>query len=64
MELSDRSDLERIIACLLQREDTNIKEKEQRVLFGIIYNYLPIELTYNEKYKYNHLPIVKIWTGR
>ena len=66
LDRDDRCDLERIIACLLQSEDkiTNEIEKKDRVLFGNIHNYLPVGLTYNEKEKYNHLPIVKIWTGR
>ena len=55
----DRSNFERIIACLLQKE-----EGKKEVLFGNIHNYLPIGLTYNEKYKYSHLSIVKVWTGR
>ena len=55
----DRSNFERIIACLLQKE-----EGKKEVLFGNIHNYLPIGLTYNEKDKYSHLSIVKVWTGR
>ena len=56
-----RCGFERIIGCLLQ---INIKEPS---LFGSIFNYCKWGLSYDKyiKNEYSeHLPIIKVWTGR
>ena len=54
----NRSSFERVIGCLLQmNEKTN-------VLFGTIHNYCVVGITFNELNNYNHLPLIKIWSGR
>jgi len=54
----DRECFERVIACLLQK-DLKIES-----MFGSIYSYIHWGIKMNDIYKYNHLPIIKIWTGR
>jgi len=54
----NRMSFERVIACLLQKEDTG------GTLFGDIHQYCPWTLPYHERHNYPHLPIVKIWSGR
>jgi hypothetical protein len=54
----NRCSFERVIACLLQ------KEGETKILLGDIHKYCPNKITFNEIDKCNHLPIIKIWTGR
>jgi hypothetical protein len=54
----DRKCFERIIACLLQ------KNYKKETLLGSIHRHQEWNLTFNDKGKYNHLPLVKIWTGR
>ncbi len=58
----DACALERIFACLLQIE----KEEQDKdiVLLGNIYKYIKWGIKYEEKDKFKHLPLIKIWTGR
>ena len=58
----NRCSLERVIACLLQfnNSDQNIPQS----LFGDIHLYLPCKITINDIDKHTHLPIIKVWTGR
>ena len=54
----DRMAFERVIACLLQIEN------KSSPVFGDIHRYCPWGITFNEKENYNHLPFIKVWTGR
>ena len=54
----DRECFERVIGCLLQK-DLKIKS-----LYGCIYRYIQWGIKMKDIGKYNHLPIIKIWTGR
>lgn len=54
----NRCSFERVFACLLQ-----INEKRETLL-GNIHKYCEWETPFQEKDKYSHLPLTKIWTGR
>ena len=54
----NRCSFERVIACLLQ------KHCEKQTLLGDIHNYCPWNMTFNQIGDYNHLPLIKCWTGR
>jgi hypothetical protein len=54
----NRCSFERVLACLLQ------KEYKKEVLLGNIHKYVKWGVKFNDKDKYNHLPIIKIWSGR
>lgn len=62
----NRMSFERVIACLLQ------KNGDKETLFGDIFKYvgrigkekIPNKLSFKDKDKYNHLPFIKIWSGR
>lgn len=54
----DRECFERVIACLLQ------KHSLKYTLFGNIHAYCHWGITFNEKNNWEHLPIIKVWTGR
>ncbi len=54
----NRCSFERVIACLFQ------KEGKVSVLFGNILKYCPWGIGFDQRDKFNHLPITKIWTGR
>jgi hypothetical protein len=54
----NRCSFERVIGCLLQ------KEYKKDVLLGNIHEYVKWGVEFNEKENYNHLPIIKVWTGR
>jgi hypothetical protein len=55
---NNRCIFERVIACLLQ------KEGNKETLFGNIHSYCPWGIKFNEKKNWEHLPIIKVWTGR
>lgn len=55
---NNRSAFERVIACLLQ------KNEKKETLFGNIHNYCRWGITFDQKENYKHLPITKVWTGR
>jgi hypothetical protein len=58
----NRSSFERVIACLL------ISECECHVMFGTIYNYILWGTSWENIHKrwhnFEHLPIIKVWSGR
>jgi len=54
----NRCSFERVIGCLLQ------KEYPSEPLLGDIHKYTNWGITFNKKDDYNHLPLIKIWTGR
>jgi len=61
----NRCSFERVIACLLQINDTDrIVADYSNTLLGNIHNYCRWKITFDEKDDCLHLPIIKIWTGR
>ena len=54
----NRCSFERVIACLLQKNEKN------ESLLGNIHAYCPVGHSFNEIHYYTHLPIIKVWTGR
>jgi hypothetical protein len=54
----NRCSFERVIACLLQKNEQKI------TLLGNIMNYCRWGITFDEKDYYNYLPLLKVWTGR
>jgi len=54
----DRCGFERVIACILQ------KEYKGEILLGNIHRYMNWGINFSEKNNFNHLPIIKVWTGR
>jgi len=59
----NRCSFERVIACLLQKEANN----KTQSLLGSMHDYfdhLGVGRGIREIEHYNHLPIIKIWTGR
>jgi hypothetical protein len=55
---NNRCSFERVIACLLQ------KEGNKETLFGNLHSFCPWGIKFDEKKKWEHLPIIKVWTGR
>ena len=54
----NRCSFERVIACLLQ------KNQKKETLFGNIHEYCEWGGKFYEIYKYQHLPLIKVWSGR
>jgi hypothetical protein len=54
----NRISLERVFGCILQ------KEAHKQTLLGNIHKYCPYGLSINNIHNYQHLPIIKVWTGR
>ena len=54
----NRCSLERVLACLLQ------KEGKQETLLGNIHNYCTWGIQFNEIDTHKNLPLIKHWTGR
>lgn len=54
----NRCSFERVFACLLQTMAS------KTTLLGNIHHYCKWEVTFQEKDYWNHLPIIKCWTGR
>lgn len=54
----NRCSFERVIACLLQ------KEGNKETLLGNIHNYCNWGISFDQTKEYNHLPLIKCWTGR
>jgi hypothetical protein len=58
-----RQSFERVIGCLLEgcliRLDTRVDS-----LLGNIHDYCNWGVTFDQKENYQHLPIIKVWTGR
>ena len=55
----NRSSLERVLACIFQKE-----HKHNQVLLGDIHKYCPWGITFDQIHNYIHLPIIKVWTSR
>ena len=58
-----RSSFERAIACLLQGCLLQIDPVNESLL-GDIHEYCKWGIEFDEKEKYSHLPMIKVWTGR
>lgn len=56
----NRCAFERVVGCLLEK---NSEEKEETLL-GNIHNYCPWGIEFDDKDKFDHLPFIKVWTGR
>ena len=56
----NRCSFERVIGCLLQKET----DKDNMIMFGNIHEYTHVGLTFQDKDTHNHLPIIKVFTGR
>jgi len=54
----NRCSFERVIACILQKEQVN------EVLFGDIFKYCDYGTPFDRIGRYAHLPMIKCWTGR
>jgi hypothetical protein len=54
----NRCSFERVIACLLQKHVMN------NSLLGNIHQYCKWGISFAYKDNYNHLPLIKVWTGR
>jgi hypothetical protein len=54
----DREAFERVIACLLQKNFC------KNTIFGNIHSYCHWGIKFNEKNNWQHLPVIKVWTGR
>ena len=54
----NRCSFERVIACILQ------KDVKHAPLLGDIHDYCRWEITYEEREESQHLPLIKLWTGR
>jgi hypothetical protein len=54
----NRCNFERVIACLLQQGGEN------KTLFGDIHVYCPWGVKFNQRDRYTHLPLIKVWSGR
>lgn len=55
-----RCSFERIIACILLQFDSSVSISK----FGDIHQYCPWGIKYKDVASYQHLPIIKVWTGR
>ena len=53
-----RCAFERILACILQ------KEEHKETLLGDIHKYCDWGFKYDDIYNYIHLPLIKFWSGR
>jgi hypothetical protein len=54
----DREAFERVIACLLQKHFVG------QSISGNIHSFCPWGIKFDEKNNWEHLPIIKVWTGR
>ena len=54
----NRQSFERVIACLLQ------KTHPKNTLYGTIQSYMKWGTKFHQKETFNHLPLIKVWTGR
>ena len=57
----NRSAFERVIACILQKEN---KSNKIETLLGNIHKYVRWGITFDEIHKFKDLPLIKIWAGR
>lgn len=58
----NRCSFERVIACLLQINETTNEINQS--LLGNIHKYCKWNVKFHEINEYEHLPIIKVWTGR
>jgi len=58
MNRYNRCSFERVIACLLQ------KNEKMECLLGNIHAYCPWGIELKSIQQYKHLPVIKVWTGR
>jgi len=58
LERNNRCSFERVLGCILQ------KHYKKETLLGDILKYCPWGIRFKNKHRLNHLPIIKIWTGR
>jgi len=56
---SNRCSFERVLACLLQKEE-GIKD----TLLGNIHHYCKWGISFEKTDNFNHLPLIKCWSGR
>lgn len=54
----NRQSLERVLACIFQFNGS------RQTLLGNIHTYCKWGITFEDKDSINHLPIIKVWTGR
>lgn len=54
----NRCSFERVLDCLLQFDG------KKKSLFGDIHSYCSWGINFDDKDKYIHLPLIKVWTGR
>jgi len=54
----NRQSFERVIACLLQ------KIHKKTTLYGTIQSYMKWGTRFHQKQNFQHLPLIKVWTGR
>jgi hypothetical protein len=54
----NRCSFERVLGCILN------KEQIIDTFFGNIHDYCKFGISFSEKEQYNHLPIIKTWSGR
>lgn len=54
----NRCSFERVLGCILQ------KHYPKSTLLGYIGTYCPWGIRFHCIHKYNHLPLIKVWTGR
>jgi hypothetical protein len=54
----NRCSFERVIGCILSKEQNN------DTFFGNIHSYCKWGGSFSEIDEYNHLPIIKVWSGR
>jgi len=57
-ERFNRCSFERVLACILQ------KEASQTTIFGNLHAYMPWGISFDNRQRFYHLPIIKVWTGR
>ena len=64
----NRMSFERVSALLFQyytdKFNVEIKNKKKTTLLGDIHDYCPWGIKFRDIYKYKHLAVIKVWTGR
>jgi len=61
---TDRMCFERVVAVLFQFCDNKKNGKDDHVFYGEIHDYCPYGIVFQQREKFAHLPITKVWTGR
>jgi hypothetical protein len=60
----NRKCFESISGCLFKKNNSNETNNSKITLFGNLHKYTVFGITYDDIHLYNHLPVVKVWTGR